>query len=222
MHDPFEAAIFDFGGVLTTPIRASFELYEQEAGLPEGSLLKAFLHAEDGEEPHYHALERGEIPERDFFTRMIEQIEAMTGIAFEQSEDPSEFRRRMFARLEPNTAMLDAARRIGGRYRTAILSNNVREWTEWRAMVAPGAFHLIIDSCEVGTRKPEPEIYHLTCRRLGVEPSKAVFVDDIPWNVEAAEKIGLTAIRFTETEEVLAALATYFPRAFEPEGAVDA
>ncbi len=43
-HTPAEldAAIFDLGGVLTTPIFESFKGFEQELGLEPGALLKAF------------------------------------------------------------------------------------------------------------------------------------------------------------------------------------
>lgn len=224
MDERYDAAIFDFGGVLTTSVRGSFEAYERAVGLPQGTLLNAFLHREADQEPHYHLLERGEITEGEFFSRMIERVRAMTGAELAVPSDLSEFRRRMFDGLQPNAAMLDAAARIGRHYRTAILSNNVREWRDWRDMVAHAGFQVIVDSSEVGTRKPEPQIYHLTCRMLDVPPARAVFVDDIPWNVEGAEAIGLTAIRFTTTDEVLAALAACFPRAFPAErnGAPDA
>ena len=215
MSDRYDAAIFDFGGVLTTSVRGSFASYEQSIGLPEGSLLKAFLHAEEGEEPHYHLLERGEISEVEFFGRMIERVGELTGVAIPVPQDPSDIRRRMFDGLQPNEEMLAAAARIGHHYKTAILSNNVREWREWRDMVAHAGFRVIIDSSEVGARKPEPEIYRMTCELLEVEPDRAVFVDDIPWNIEGAEQVGLTAIRFTSTDEVLDALRGFFPRAFQ-------
>lgn len=211
----FDAAIFDFGGVLTTSIRGSFASYEESLGVPEGSLLKAFLHAEEGEEPHYHLLERGEISEVEFFGRMIERVGTLTGVEVPVPEDPSDIRRRMFDGLAPNEEMLAAAARIGRHYKTAILSNNVREWREWRDMVAHAGFQVIVDSSEVGKRKPEPEIYEMTCELLGVQPQRAVFIDDIPWNIEGAEQVGLTAIRFTTTDEVLAALRGFFPLAFE-------
>ena len=80
-------------------------------------------------------------------------------------------------------------------------------------------FDLIVDSSHEGMRKPEPEIYLLTCERLGVSPDRAAFVDDIPMNVEGAEAVGLHAIRFTTTEEVIEQLRPLFPRAFSEDAA---
>jgi FMN phosphatase YigB (HAD superfamily) len=45
-------------------------------------------------------------------------------------------------------------------------------------------------------RKPEREIYALTCERLGIEPDEAVFVDDNAENVAAARAFGMEAVHF--------------------------
>ena len=52
-------------------------------------------------------------------------------------------------------------------------------------------FDVVIDSSEVGMRKPDPRIFHLALEQLGgVEPGRAVFLDDYPGNVVAAEARG--------------------------------
>ena len=43
-------------------------------------------------------------------------------------------------------------------------------------------------------RKPERGIYELTCQRMGIVPTEAVFIDDLPDNVAAAERFGLRGI----------------------------
>ncbi|MDQ1490251.1 MAG: soluble epoxide hydrolase / lipid-phosphate phosphatase, partial [Actinomycetota bacterium] len=65
-------------------------------------------------------------------------------------------------------------------------------------------FDLIVDSCDVGLRKPDPAIFRLTCERLGVTPGAAVFLDDTRRHVETARSIGLHAIL---VRDPLAALA---------------
>ena len=57
-------------------------------------------------------------------------------------------------------------------------------------------------SGEVGVIKPEPEIYAIACERFGVKPAEAVFIDDRADNVEAAQRFGLTAIRFTDAQQL--------------------
>jgi FMN phosphatase YigB (HAD superfamily) len=51
-------------------------------------------------------------------------------------------------------------------------------------------------------RKPDPEIYLLTCSRLEVEPTEAVFVDDNADNVEAARVLGMETVHFGDDPRV--------------------
>jgi putative hydrolase of the HAD superfamily len=217
MTTELDAAIFDFGGVLPTPIRASFEEFERSLGLEHGTLLEAFRHAPDEGEPAFFRLERGHMTEAEFYGRMRSRVREYTGREVEWPEDPVAVRARLFGTIRRNDHMLAAAVRIGAHYKTAILTNNVKEWTGWRQMVDAHVFDLVVDSSAEGVRKPDREIYLLTCERLGVAPERAVFVDDIPANVEGAAAVGLRAVRFTTTEEVLAQLRPLFPRAFESE-----
>lgn len=45
-----------------------------------------------------------------------------------------------------------------------------------------------------GRPKPEPDIYLLACRRLGVAPKDAVAIEDSPLGVRAAKAAGLTCV----------------------------
>ena len=45
-------------------------------------------------------------------------------------------------------------------------------------------------------RKPDPESYQSALRRFGLVAEEAVFVDDVPANVAAAEALGLVGIQF--------------------------
>jgi putative hydrolase of the HAD superfamily len=88
----------------------------------------------------------------------------------------------------------------------AILTNNVREWEEhWRAKLPiDEIFELVVDSAWVGMRKPEAEIYLLTCERLGgLDPADCLFVDDNELNVEAARKLGMRAVLFESNEQAI-------------------
>ena len=56
-------------------------------------------------------------------------------------------------------------------------------------------FDTVIESCEVGMRKPEPEIYTHTLEKLKMAASDVVFLDDIGSNVAAANKLGIQTIK---------------------------
>ncbi len=59
-----------------------------------------------------------------------------------------------------------------------------------------------IASCDVGYRKPDPQIYFLALERAGVRAEAAVYIDDRPELVDAGRSIGLTAIRFENSRQL--------------------
>ena len=95
--------------------------------------------------------------------------------------------------------------------RTALLTNNVREWEPlWRAKLPEldEVFEIVVDSAFVGMRKPEPGIYELTVERLGddLTAQECLFVDDIELNCEAARALGMTAVWFQDSDQAIAEL----------------
>ena len=85
-------------------------------------------------------------------------------------------------------------------YRTALLTNNVKEFGEgWRSTIpVDELFDVVIDSSHVGARKPEPAYFAHALDAVGVEADEAVFLDDMLCNVEGARDFGLTAIHVTD------------------------
>lgn len=85
----------------------------------------------------------------------------------------------------------DVARRLP----VACLSNtNAEHWaagsSNWELL---GLFDHRFLSFEMGLVKPDPEVFSHVCAALGVEPSRAAFLDDNALNVEAAVQAGLRA-----------------------------
>jgi 2-haloacid dehalogenase len=84
-------------------------------------------------------------------------------------------------------------------------SHRLYALTNWSAETFPVALELfdflhwfegIVVSGVEKTRKPFPVFYQLLFERYGVEPSRAVFIDDNFRNVEAGRQLGLHAIHF--------------------------
>jgi epoxide hydrolase-like predicted phosphatase len=81
-----------------------------------------------------------------------------------------------------------------------LLTNNIKEFGDhWRATFPiDDLFEEVVDSSHVGMRKPDREIYALTCERMGITPEESVFVDDNLDNVAAARSFGMEAVHFGE------------------------
>jgi 2-haloacid dehalogenase len=58
-------------------------------------------------------------------------------------------------------------------------------------------FRGIVISGEVRAIKPEPEIYRALIETYAIDPQRAVFIDDVALNAEAATAFGIHAIHFT-------------------------
>jgi HAD superfamily hydrolase (TIGR01509 family) len=56
-------------------------------------------------------------------------------------------------------------------------------------------FDRIFTSCELGCRKPDPQIYLAAAAALDIAPERAVFIDDLAVNVEGARQVGFQAFQ---------------------------
>ncbi|MEA2446155.1 MAG: putative hydrolase of the superfamily [Thermoleophilales bacterium] len=198
------AVICDFGGVLTTPLIESFLHYQEQSGVSFEEVATAMhrLTEKTGQNPLYE-LEKGLITEEEF-RHSIEQ-EMGGGVDLSALSD------LYFEHLQPNAPMIDFVRglRVERGLRSALLTNNVREWEpKWRSMLPEidEVFEIVVDSAFVGIRKPDPAIYELTVERLGqgVQASDCVFIDDIDVNIQTAEALGMTGVQFRSTEQAIA------------------
>jgi putative hydrolase of the HAD superfamily len=203
-----EAVISDFGGVLTVPLLGAFEQIQDGTNVPPEAYGEAMAYSlrEDGVHPLF-ALERGEITESDFLTRVERGLAESAGITVSLHG----FGVRLMDALAPNRELFDyyrTLRRDRG-LRFALCTNNVREWEPlWRPKLPiDELFEVVVDSAFVGTRKPEPEIYAITLERLGLPGEACAFVDDLAVNIDAAREVGMHGILFRDTEQTIAELA---------------
>ena len=58
-------------------------------------------------------------------------------------------------------------------------------------------FRDIVISGEVGVIKPDPRIYEIMLARFAIDPRRAVYIDDVAANAEAARPFGIHGIHFT-------------------------
>jgi putative hydrolase of the HAD superfamily len=206
-----KAVISDFGGVLTTPLIQSFVAFQDETGIAMERLGVAMqrLAEREGSHPLFE-LEKGRLTEADFLECIAAELEPELG----HRPEMHRFSDIYFDALEPNPPMIEVMRELKGRrLRTALLTNNVREWEPlWRSMIPiDELFEIVVDSAFVGCRKPEREIYEIVLERLGLTADACLFVDDTEINCDAARELGMKAVHFQANEqaitEIRAALA---------------
>ena len=201
----FDAVLFDFGGVLVTSPFRLIGSAGHATGVDPAVVLDVMMgdYAADTDHP-WHRLERGEISISEYSTAFLAAL-AERGIDLDLSALAS-----FYGQLEVHDDVVDAVRELrAAGYRTALVTNNVREFGDaWRTKVPlEELFEVVVDSCEVGMRKPNPAIYRHALDALGgIEPGRAVFLDDAEGNVEGARRAGLAAILVDEPAIALAEL----------------
>jgi len=188
------AVLFDFGGVFTASPFGALDVIGERTGADPQVLMEVVFgpYHEDTDHP-WHRLERGEV---DLPTARDEII----ALGRERGVDSDPF--HVLAAIggsggprEPLVACVERIREAG--LQTALVTNNAKEFRAgWRGMLpVDDLFHVIVDSSEVGIRKPDPRIFEMTLERLGgVAPEETVFLDDFASNLTAAEALGIRGI----------------------------
>ena len=191
---PIDAVLFDFGGVFTDSPFEAVRAMGESMGAPADDVLDIVFGSYDDDTDHvWHRCERGELD-------LASTRQAITDAGRERGLeiDLFEMLKYMSSDGGPRTTVIERTRqlRVDG-YRTALVTNNVLEFREfWRNMVPlDELFDVVVDSSEVGVRKPDRRIYEMTLEQLGsVDPNRSVFLDDYRGNVEAARRLGMHGI----------------------------
>jgi len=193
-----DAVLFDFGGVLADGPFDAFARYEKEHGLPDGFVRR--LNATDHHTNAWARLERGEIGLDVFYEEFEEEARRAGG-----SVDARALIACLGGELRP--AMLQAVRRCREHFRTGLLTNNfVQVEGEGALGGVLELFDTIVESAVVGVRKPDPRFYLIACERLGVEPGRSVFLDDLGINLKPARELGMRTIKVTDPDKALTEL----------------
>lgn len=82
---------------------------------------------------------------------------------------------------------------------------------------------VVVVSCDVGYRKPDPRIFKIALEALGVEPHEAIYVGDVPQiDVPGAKKLGMITVLMSSPEPVIEYLQLPRPKdPVEPDYIID-
>ncbi|MFC9329467.1 HAD family hydrolase [Kitasatospora sp. NPDC057015] len=201
---------FDFGGVLSPPLERIYEAYEVKTGITPRQLKAAIKGvADEMGLPTMAPVEVGVISEPEWGRRLARVLAGQNpGIDLARAELET-FGRQWFDGVQANPVMVRAYRHIQENgVRTGVLSNNVTEWGPyWKAIIAPvGEVDVLIDSSEIGHRKPDPEIFDIASKLAGVPAAECLLIDDVEENLAAARAQGWQTVLFRTDEQALADL----------------
>lgn len=190
-----EAVLFDYGGVITEPPFEAMRAMAESAGAPLDSLVALLFdgYGDCAETQHpFHQVECGLMPlaeldrwgrakglERGWDLRLSELFGVASNLVVR----------------DEMVGLLRSLRQRG--YGTALVTNIMKECgAVWQARLPDdNLFDVIVASCDVGIRKPDPRIYEIALDGLGVTlPSRALMLDDLEENLAGASRLGMQTI----------------------------
>jgi len=199
-----DAVIWDFGGVLTTSPFEAFARYETERGLPVDIIRRT--NATNHLENAWAKFERAEVD--------IEAFDAL--FAAESKALGAEVRGKdvlplLSGDLRPE--MVEALKLIKATCKTGCITNNLPANAIGSASgrmlyiaEVMALFDHVIESAKIGLRKPDPRIYKMMVEKLGVDPKRCVYLDDLGVNLKPAREMGMTTIKVLNAAQAIGEL----------------
>jgi epoxide hydrolase-like predicted phosphatase len=190
---PIRAVFFDFGGVIMrTEYQSPRQHLAERFGMDYDDIDKVVFGSESA-----RSASVGEITEEAHWAQVLKQLKRP---ASEAKSLQDEF----FGGDVIDRGLVEFIRSLRGKVHTGLISN---AWSGLRKFITKekiiDIFDTVIISAEVGTIKPSARIYEIALEQARASASEAVFIDDVPSNVEACEKIGMKGILFNDPQESL-------------------
>ena len=105
--------------------------------------------------------------------------------------------------LDINKETIEYIKSIKDKIKLALLSNITFEvLEEIKNLYWIHYFDTKIFSCEERVCKPDYKIYNICIKRVNVEPQHILFIDDSKENLNAAQKMGINILKFTDCENM--------------------
>jgi len=199
-----KALLIDFGGVLTSSVFDSFREYA--GGVGPDPLLVEQLFREDGlSQDALVAHETGKVPLEEFEIIFAERLNSHGA-----SVEPEGLVAQLTSSLQPETAMIEATRKIGEAGFPTVLVSNSLGYEAYEGYDLEELLDHVILSGHVGVRKPSRRIYEMGAEAAGVDPKDCVMVDDLAQNVSGAERLGMQGIVHLHSFDTVATLGEMF------------
>lgn len=191
-----ENIVFDLGGVIVPLNREACNNAFEKIGFPDfNKILNDYV-----QEGFFLGYEKGEITTNEFRMMIRKGIDpALMGKVSDKEIDAA-----MGAFLEkPGREKIELLLSLRKRYRVFLLSNTnpiaidvVKDYFKLHGKRMEECFDAMFLSFEMGMAKPDIDIFEEMVKSGNMIPSKTLFIDDAPANVETASALGIETLLF--------------------------
>lgn len=194
-----DTVVFDIGNVLTDFAWDKFLVFKGYDDKMVERIAKATVYSDDWVE-----YDKGNLTNEEIIARFVENDPEIRS----EIEDSFKNIDGIILKREKTIPWIRALKAAG--YKVLYLSNFSKQALEG----CPDAM-AFLDETDGGILsfrehvvKPDPAIYNLLVSRYNLTPSKTVFIDDTPVNIEAAKNLGWKGIIYRDYNQVVDELAT--------------
>ncbi|MFL2815979.1 MAG: HAD-IA family hydrolase [Alphaproteobacteria bacterium] len=194
----YKAIIWDFGGVITSSPFEAFNAFEEANSLP-----KDIIRTINSENPDMNAwaqFESNSITIGQFNDLFLKEAKAK-GFDIKGRD----IIKLLKGSIREN--MVSFLRELKSDFKLGCITNNVKsssqENTDNETEEVMSIFDHVIESSIVGIRKPNPEIYMMSCDALNVSPDQCIYLDDLGINLKPARELGMMTIKVIQPEDAI-------------------
>ena len=212
----FSSVFWDFGGVITSSPFEAFSNFELNNNLPKDFIRK--VNSTNHKSNAWAQLEQSKINLEEFDVLFKKESKSL---GYEVSG--GQILNLLQGEIRPK--MVNALEKLKKEnFKLACLTNNFNsgdknqsaldDINEERTKIMNN-FDYIIESKELGIRKPDVEFYLKALEISGADPKKTIFLDDLGINLKPAKELGMTTIKVLDSDQALKELSNLVGINFE-------
>tara|TARA_B100001093_G_scaffold244203_1_gene233844 strand:- start:1482 stop:2135 length:654 start_codon:yes stop_codon:yes gene_type:complete len=206
-NNKFSSVFWDFGGVITSSPFEAFNHFEKENNLPNNLIRK--INSINHKNNAWALLEQSKISIDEFDDLFLSESKAVGAeikgkdvlMLLQGKIRPKVVKvLKKFNKLGFFQACLTNNFNSEGKDKSALDDENIERLEILKI------FDHVIESKNIGLRKPDLAFYHYVLDLTSCDPKKTIFLDDLGINLKPAKSMGMSTIKVTSEKQLIADL----------------
>ena len=194
-NNAIKIILWDYGGVLTESPIKNFRKFENDNNYSLNTIVK--INSDNKYNNAWAQLEKDKIS-IEKFSKLFREEAKQFGV---QNINTDKLFECLNVKL--NIKMVELLENVSKFYSCVCLTNNFKKMSSSDFENIKHNFSLIIESCKIGLRKPEKQIYKYVLEVLKVNAKEILFIDDLGINLKPARELGFHTYKFTDSDKTI-------------------
>ena len=204
----FSSVFWDFGGVITSSPFEAFSKFETDNHLPKDFIRK--INSTNHKSNAWAKLEQSKINLDEFDELFREESKSLGhevsgGVVLSLLQ--GEVRPEMVSALEKLKMENFKLACLTNNFNSGDKNQSALDDANKERLKIMNNFDYIIESKELGIRKPDLDFYLRALEITGADPKETIFLDDLGINLKPAKELGIATIKVLDSSQALKELA---------------